>query len=635
MEDQENKAIVDDKKIYGNPTKAVPVPEPDIGLEDKHSVVSEMMGVSDSSQINTQVLNGFLDTSKRRDNQYDLIDQMCNDSIPAAILELCTEDTVTTNEDNNIVWVTSDNPIIQKSAELVLKSFQVNKNIPKWANSLIKYGDVYLKLFKKSEYDPDPIFKKDDKKKLLKEDIKVHLTKDEDHFVSYAEMVDNPATMYELTRLGKTAGFIQTHLAEKSTQPDYVQLGVNNYRYTFKQQDIDVYEENKFVHGSLDSNVDRISEEVEIIRKDPDEIMEEENSNKEETKVTYKVRSGRSFFYSAFRVWRIISLLQNSLILNRLTKSSIVRIIQMDTGNQGKEEIQPVLQALKEKIEQTMALNPGQSMSEYNDPGPVVNTIYLPKHGEVGAITTDQIGGDYDPKQLTDIDYFNNILFGTFGIPKQFMAFTDDGAGFNGGQSLTILSSRYAKKIIKIQQALIEMLTTLVNIIFMDRNLSSYINKFTINMQKPLTQEDLDRTEAESNTFRVVSDTLSLFSDVEDKAAKLKILKALIPQITDNAEILKILEEEIAKLEKNPETSDTGNNENNFGGDDFGSLGGGSDNEPLNLDDALGLDELDNLNSEEETGEENIEAPEESGPSLPTPGETGVDLVNGTGEEEI
>ena len=632
MEDRENKAIVDDEKIYGSPTKAVPVPEPNIGLEDKHSVVNEILEVSDSSQVNTQVLNEFLDTSKRRDNQYDLIDEMCNDSIPAAILELCTEDTITSNEDNNIVWVTADNPTIQKTCTFILDSFQVNKQIPKWANSLIKYGDVYLKLFKRSEYDPDPIF---GDKKLLKEDLKVHLTKENDHFVNYAEMVDNPATMYELTRLGKTAGFIQTHLAEKSKQNNFVQLGVNNYRYTFKQQDIDIYPENKFVHGSLDNNVDRISEEVEIVRKNPDEIMEEENSNKEETKVTYKVRSGRSFFYSAFRIWRIISLLQNSLILNRLTKSSIVRIIQMDTGTQAKEDIMPILQALKEKIEQKMAVNPGQSISEYNDPGPVINTIYLPKHGEVGAITTDQIGGDYDPKQLTDIDYFNNILFGTFGIPKQFMAFTDDGAGFNGGQSLTILSSRYAKKIIKIQQALIEMITTLINIILIDRGLSKYVNKFTVNMQKPLTQEDLDRTEAKSNTFRVVSDTLSLFSDVEDKAAKLKILKALVPQITDNPEILEILEEEIAKLEENPEAS-KGGDDNFDREDDFSGGSGGLDNEPLNLDSALGLNELDNTESEDEIGgEENIETPEEDGSTLPTPGETGVDLVNGTGEEEI
>jgi len=176
------------------------------------------------------------------------------------------------------------------------------------------------------------------------------------------------------------------------------------------------------------------------------------------------------------------------------------------------------------------------------------------------------------------------------------------------------------------------MITTLVNIILMDRGLSKYVNKFTINMQKPLTQEDLDRTEAQQNTFRVVSDTLSLFSDIEDKAAKLKILKALMPQITDNAEIIEILEEQIAKLEENPESGTPTNS--NSDKDSFRNDFEGSDNEPLNLDTALGLDELDNFEAEEGE-EENTETPEENSASLPTPGETGVDLVNGTGEEEI
>lgn len=613
MENQENDAIVHDEKIYGDATKAAPIPEPNIGLEDKHSVVNDILSVSDTSQINTQVLNSFLEVSKSRDSQYNVIDEMCDDSIPSAILEQCTEDTTCSNEDNKVVWITSDDPKIQKTCSYYLDSFQVNKHIFKWANSLIKYGDVYLKLFKESEYDADPLF---GKKKLLKEDINVHITKDPDHFVNYVEMVDNPATMYELTRFGKTAGFIQTHILEKEKLNDPLQLSMNNYRYTFNQQDIDLYEENKFVHGSLDNNVDRISEEVEIIRDDSNDT-----DSIKDNKVKYKVRSGRSFFYSAFKIWRMLSLLQTSLILNRVTKSSITRILQLEVGNIDKLETGQLLQALKEKIEQKMSLNPDKGMSEYPNPGPIENTIYVPTHDGKGAITTSQIGGDFDPKQLTDIDYFNNILFGTFGIPKQFFGFTDDGAGFNGGQSLTILSSRYAKKVIKIQSALIDMITTLLNIILIDRGLSQYVNKFTVNMQKPITQEDIDRTEAESNTFRVISDTLSLFSDIEDKAAKLKILKALIPQLTDNPDILQVLEEEIAKAEDSDILSTSDENQDTNVSTDI------SDTEPLDLDTALDLD------SEEEI----IEQPSEEGNSstLPTPGETGVDLINGTGEEEI
>ena len=480
MENQD-KAIIDKEKVYGNKTKAVPVPQPDVGLEHEHSVVHDLLSVSEQSDIDTSVLNSFLDVSRQRDKQYSVIDQMCQDSIPSAILELYTEDTTATNDENQVVWATSSDPTIQKTCKFILDSFQVNKNIYKWANSLIKYGDVYLKLFKRSEFDADKAKEEDDdklritesskkelltesidgEKEQLNEDINLHLTKTEDHFVNYAEMVDNPATIYELTRYGKTAGFIRTHLPDdNSYMPD--QLSSNSFRYKFNQNDVDIFEENTFVHGTLDDNVDRISEEVEIIRTDP--------TNEDlETSVNYKVKSGRSVFYSAFKIWRELTLLETSLIMNRVTKSSITRIVQVEVGNIDKNETKPILQSVKQMIEQKAAIDPNGGLNEYNSPGPVVNNIYIPTKDGKGAITTSELGSDYDPKQLTDIDYFKNKFYGTFGIPKQFFGDTDDGAGFNGGQSLTIISSKYAKKVIKIQTALCEMIKSLVNIIFIDR----------------------------------------------------------------------------------------------------------------------------------------------------------------------
>nr|DAE27130.1 MAG TPA: portal vertex protein [virus sp. ctnRj46] len=41
-------------------------------------------------------------------------------------------------------------------------------------------------------------------------------------------------------------------------------------------------------------------------------------------------------------------------------------------------------------------------------------------------------------------------MYGALRVPKQFMGFTDDATGFNGGTSLTIISSRYAKMIKRI-----------------------------------------------------------------------------------------------------------------------------------------------------------------------------------------
>ena len=157
MEELDNELpIVNDKKVYDNPIKSVPVPEPEIGIDSKNSVTQQILKSDDTTPLNTTLLNSFLDVSRSRDIQYDIIDQMCQDSIPSAILESFSEDATTTNENKESIWCVADDPKIAKTVQFIIDSLQLNKNIHKYTTSFIKYGDVYLKLYKQSDYSTDP-----------------------------------------------------------------------------------------------------------------------------------------------------------------------------------------------------------------------------------------------------------------------------------------------------------------------------------------------------------------------------------------------------------------------------------------------------------------------------------------------
>ena len=124
-------------------------------------------------------------------------------------------------------------------------------------------------------------------------------------------------------------------------------------------------------------------------------------------------------------------------------------------------------------------------MNEYTNPGPVENTIYMPVRGEQGSINISQIGGDVNVTGLEDLKYFTNQLFGALRIPKQYLGMTDDETGFNGGTSLALVSSRYAKTIKRIQSTLCNMITDIINLFLLDKGLDNYVNKFQIR-SKPL-----------------------------------------------------------------------------------------------------------------------------------------------------
>lgn len=417
-------------------------------------------------------------------------------------------------------------------------------------------------------------------------------------------MVPNPATTFELTKFGKTAGFIQTDIGTIAKNRN--NLINTSYNYRFQKDDINIYNGDKFVHAALEDNSSRIPEKVKLFR-DTDALSKDTGSE-------YTVKRGQSLLYNVFKIWRELSLLENSMLLNRITKSSITRVINVEIGDMPKEDVRGYLAGIKQLIEQKSAIDAGNSMSDYTNPGPIENNIYVPTHNGQGSITANQIGGDVNVGQLPDVDYFTNKYYGALRVPKQYFGFTDDGAGFSGGQSLAIISSRYAKMIKRIQNTVIQGITDVINLMLIDKGLQSYLGKFTIKMQPPTTQEEIDRRENTVGRIGIVRDVMDLLGDVDNPATKLKILKILLSNIISDSDITSLIEEQISELET-PEGAE-GEDLNLSGEGEESNLGfeseagGFEETEPLNLDAQLDL------------GAE-FEGEEEEEDILPTPEEAG------------
>ena len=238
------------------------------------------------------------------------------------------------------------------------------------------------------------------------------------------------------------------------------------------------------------------------------------------------------------------------MLLNRVTRSSIIRKVAVEVGDMSKEQTQQTLRRVKELFEQKTSINNNKSMTEYTNPGAVENFIYYAVHNGQGQITVDSVGGDVNVKDLADLDQWVNKFYAAYGIPKQYFGYTDDAAGFNGGSSLAITSSVFAKGVSRIKNALIQALSDLISLYLYDRGYKSYINKFTLKMKAILSQEEKDYRENFSNRVSAISSFLSLFSEVDNKERKLKILKSAVKSLNYDENILRILDEEIADAAK-------------------------------------------------------------------------------------
>ena len=402
---QENSIYAEDKDIYNKPIKSKPLPEKEVGIDTGNHFLLDLIQAGEANQLDATALNQFTTVSQGRDSIYSLIDTMCEDPIISAVLETYAEDATEENDNGRIVWAESNDPDTAKYINFLLDSASVDKNVYKWTHSLCKYGDVYLRLYRQSDYEQDELFE-EKKSEGLNEDINVKAYSKDDHYVHYFEMMPNPAEVFELTKFGKTYAYVDAPVLTPSQQATNKDMyTMNMYRYTFHKKDIDVYGATDFVHGCLEDNSSRTPEYVSI-------FMDKDADESKDASTTYTVKRGQSLFYNTFKIWRELSLLQNAVLLNRVTKSSVVRAIQVEVGDMPKEEIVPYMQRIKQLFEQKSAIDVGKSLNEYTNAGPVENNVYIPTRAGQGNLTLQQVGGDLNVGQLTDLDYFRDLLFG-------------------------------------------------------------------------------------------------------------------------------------------------------------------------------------------------------------------------------
>lgn len=556
------KFIKNDKKYSGIPI-----------TDDKDDLVQKQINsVENGSLLDADAISRFRTLSTDRNEKYEIYENMLSDATIAAAVEMYADDSTQYDpKTGKVIWVESSDPEIANAANRLLDVLQINEKAWRHIYSLCAYGDLYLRIYREKD--------NADYEDLLHIQPGVIRAKVQDTsrpMEEYVEYVDDPATIYDLQIKDKTSGFVRIRTSNKTnTGANYLYNGININQINI--ENVDFYDRRSFVHISLSESINRNPELLAI--------TDTENGST----TVYKVKTGKSILADAYDSTQTLKLLEDSMLLSRLTKSALIRLLQIEVGDMPKPEVEALLRRVKNMIEQKIALNTntGEARS-YNSPGPMENIIYFPTKDGKGAITLNNLGGDVNIKDIADIEYFNNKKLSALKTPKQFLNY-DSPEGLGNGTSLTKVSSRYAHTVMRIQNAYKSGITTLLNLFFLDKDLD-YINKFTVKMVSPSTIEDIERDEQTSNRISQVSDIMNLISESVTEEGKFKVLVSLLSNYLNLSEISSIIQQH-STVETTNEDSEFGEEDNEFGDydsyrDDMGGEFGTDEFEPEPPDDS-------------------------------------------------
>ena len=539
-------------KIIPNDNKYAGVPITD---DDKDLANRQIKSAESGSLIDLEAISKFRTLSSDRQERYAQFEDMLKDATIAAAIEMYADDSTQYDyRTGRVIWAESDDADIAKACNRLIDVLGINEKAWSHIYALCAYGDVYLRLYRKGDQsDYAQMFETQANQTTLR-------VKKEDSsrpIEEYIEYVDDPATMYDLQERDKTSGFIRMI---QTNDPDKQNSYTSLVSKTFNVGDVNLYDRKSFVHICLAGNITRNPELIAL-------------SDGKSTTV-YKVKTGKSILADAYEPSQTVKLLEDSLMLNRVTKSALVRILQIEVGNMPKSEMEALLRRIKGMIEQKMAYNATSGyVSSYNSPGPVENIIYVPTKEGKGQITTTNLGGDVNVRDIVDVDYFNNKKLSALKIPKQYLNY-DAPEGLGNGTSLTKLSSRYAHTIMRIQNAYISGITTLLNLYFLDKGLD-YINDFTLKMVSPSTIEDTERDEQITSRLTQARDILDMISEKTDDAGIFETVLWILENFLNLTDIADILRDHSIQHDDTPSfdvESGGGGGVPDFGGPSIGGM---------------------------------------------------------------
>jgi hypothetical protein len=311
---------------------------------------------------------------------------------------------------------------------------------------------------------------------------------------------------------------------------------------------------------------------------------------------------GMSVLNPARRSWRMLSLMEDMMLIYRLERSMERRVYKIYVGAIDDADVGAYVEQIANEFKRTPIIDPmtGQVDLRKNILS-ISDDIFLPVREEGAATPIDTLPAGNNMTALDDIKYVQNKVLTALRIPKAFLNF-EENAG--DGKNLALMDIRFTRTVNRIQQAFLMELTKIASIHLFLLGFNDELTNFTLSMNNPSTQAEQleienmqkkidavrDAVSDPGNGLPVMSQTRALKEimkwsekDIKENFEEIRLEKGIAAELEKTTQIIKktgifdtvdrIYGEPGAKYQDEQQGGDQGGMDGGMGG---GDMGGGA-----------------------------------------------------------
>ena len=267
---------------------------------------------------------------------------------------------------------------------------------------------------------------------------------------------------------------------------------------------------------------------------------------------------GMSALNKGRRHFRMLSMMEDMMLLYRLERSVERRVFKINVGMIDDQDVPAYVQQIADNFKRTQIVDPltGQLdlrkniLSQMDD-------FFIPVRDDAAPTPIDTLPAAQNMTAMDDIKFVQNKLMAALRVPKSFLNFEDEKGD---GKNLSILDVRFTRTVNRIQQALLMELNKICIIHLYLLGFTDDLTNFTLTMNNPSSQADMLELENLAKKISTAKDAVSdagngipVYSltrawreilgwsdkEIEDNLENLRLEKALGAELERTSQIIK------------------------------------------------------------------------------------------------
>lgn len=261
---------------------------------------------------------------------------------------------------------------------------------------------------------------------------------------------------------------------------------------------------------------------------------------------------GVSYLNKARRHWRMLSLMEDMMLIYRLERSIERRVYKIFVGAIDDADVKAYVEDIANNFKRTPIIDPltGQVDLRKNLLS-VDQDIFIPVRDANAPTPIDTLSAAQNLTAMDDIKFVQNKVLTALRIPKSFLNFEET---TGDGKNLALMDIRFTRTVNRIQQAFLMELTKIASIHLYILGFTDELTNFSLSMNNPSTQAEqleIDNIQKKITAIRdAVSDPGNGIPIMSQTRALKEIMKWSDKDIQNNFEEIRLEKAISAELEK-------------------------------------------------------------------------------------